>query len=121
MSHEQQFFCTTVIFSQYTSRSSGSGDEPHDELIYSNKQTPPLTPSKQLPPKSPTRNKRRSRTTSTGDSHRESVVRAGSRTIYTAGRPPWYTCDGQLSEAFIIGKHLMQYYHFMLELVFLLI
>lgn len=27
----------------------------------------------------------------------------GNRTIYTAGRPPWFNSDGQLREALIIG------------------
>jgi len=31
------------------------------------------------------------------------VVRSGKRTIYTAGRPPWYDSYGQLKEAFLIG------------------
>lgn len=28
----------------------------------------------------------------------------GRRTLYTAGRPPWYNKEGQLKNAFVIGK-----------------
>jgi uridine kinase len=31
------------------------------------------------------------------------VVQSGPRTIYTAGRPPWYDSHGQLKDAFVIG------------------
>ena len=68
----------------------------------------PPTPSLRSPLKSTsgTSNvKRRTRTTSAsytsaGDGP---VVRSGTRTIYTAGRPPWYNSQGQLKEAFVIG------------------
>lgn len=33
----------------------------------------------------------------------ESIIRANNRTIYTAGRPPWYDCQGQQVEPFVIG------------------
>lgn len=50
--------------------------------------------------------KRRARTssatyTSAGDGL---VVRAGTRTIYTAGRPPWYDSHGELKQPFVIGR-----------------
>ena len=70
--------------------------------------TPPHSP--RTPPKSPMKpgvGKKRSRTTSTGTSSPAAegpVVHSGSRTIYTAGRPPWYDTHGQLKEAFVIGK-----------------
>uniref|UniRef100_F6U8B5 Uridine-cytidine kinase n=1 Tax=Ciona intestinalis TaxID=7719 RepID=F6U8B5_CIOIN len=32
-----------------------------------------------------------------------SVIRTSKRTIYTAGRPPWYNESGEMKEAFIIG------------------
>jgi len=32
------------------------------------------------------------------------VMQHGRRTIYTAGRPPWYDLKGELKEAFVIGK-----------------
>jgi len=55
--------------------------------------------------------KRRTRTTSAsytsaGDGP---VVRSGTRTIYTAGRPPWYDSQGQLKEAFVIGICLLNF------------
>ncbi|XP_027057807.1 uridine-cytidine kinase-like 1 [Pocillopora damicornis] len=31
------------------------------------------------------------------------VFRQSNRTIYTAGRPPWYNLQGQLKEPFVIG------------------
>ncbi|CAB3361630.1 Hypothetical predicted protein [Cloeon dipterum] len=33
----------------------------------------------------------------------ESILRSYTRTIYTAGRPPWYNCAGQQVEPFVIG------------------
>lgn len=33
----------------------------------------------------------------------ESIIRANNRTIYTAGRPPWYNFAGQQVEPFVIG------------------
>ncbi|XP_030839289.1 uridine-cytidine kinase-like 1 isoform X2 [Strongylocentrotus purpuratus] len=44
----------------------------------------------------------RKRTISTGGSG-DTVIRTSNRTIYTAGRPPWYNSQGQLHEAFVIG------------------
>lgn len=50
---------------------------------------------------------RRQRTTSinltTTITPSESIIRANNRTIYTAGRPPWYNCAGQQVEPFVIG------------------
>ncbi|XP_077290179.1 uridine-cytidine kinase-like lethal (2) k01209 [Arctopsyche grandis] len=50
---------------------------------------------------------RRPRTTSMGQSSKktasESVMHAARRTIYTAGRPPWYNTAGQQVEPFLIG------------------
>ena len=34
----------------------------------------------------------------------EPVLRTLNRTIYTAGRPPWYDTQGQSKECFIIGN-----------------
>ena len=53
-----------------------------------------------LPPKSPLAGvrKQRQRTISTSGSintEREPIIRASKRTIYTAGRPPWYDSQGQ--------------------------
>lgn len=53
---------------------------------------------------------RRQRTTSTNQTttitSTESIIRSNNRTIYTAGRPPWYNCAGQQVEPFVIGKYL---------------
>lgn len=50
---------------------------------------------------------RRQRTTSINQTKTidasESIIRANNRTIYTAGRPPWYNCAGQQVEPFVIG------------------
>lgn len=50
---------------------------------------------------------RRQRTTSinqtTTITPSESIIRSNNRTIYTAGRPPWYNCAGQQVEPFVIG------------------
>ncbi|XP_042871751.1 uridine-cytidine kinase-like 1 isoform X2 [Penaeus japonicus] len=48
---------------------------------------------------------RRQRTTSQSQTSRsgEPILRGRRRTIYTAGRPPWYDCQGQLVEPFVIG------------------
>ncbi|CAG2058344.1 unnamed protein product [Timema podura] len=50
---------------------------------------------------------RRQRTTSISQSSKktakESILRSDTRTIYTAGRPPWYNCAGQQVEPFVIG------------------
>ncbi|KAG8243679.1 Uridine-cytidine kinase-like 1 [Homalodisca vitripennis] len=49
---------------------------------------------------------RRQRTTSMTQSKKtssESVIRGLTRTIYTAGRPPWYNSAGQQVEPFVIG------------------
>lgn len=55
---------------------------------------------------------RRQRTTSINQSttvtSNESIIRANNRTIYTAGRPPWYDCAGQQVEPFVIGKNIGQ-------------
>jgi len=34
----------------------------------------------------------------------QDVIHKGKRTIYTAGRPPWYDTKGELKEAFVIGE-----------------
>jgi len=61
-----------------------------------------------LPPKSPLSGGRRQRqrTISTSgaiNTEREPIIRASKRTIYTAGRPPWYDSQGQQVEPFVIG------------------
>ncbi|XP_037888720.1 uridine-cytidine kinase-like 1 [Glossina fuscipes] len=52
--------------------------------------------------------RRRQRTTSVNNqtttaNPSECVIRSNNRTIYTAGRPPWYNCAGQQVEPFVIG------------------
>lgn len=48
---------------------------------------------------------RRERTYSftTATKNPEPVLRTGQRTIFTAGRPPWYDTQGQSKECFLIG------------------
>lgn len=56
---------------------------------------------------------RRQRTTSINQTKTidasESIIRANNRTIYTAGRPPWYNCEGKQVEPFVIGLFTFQY------------
>jgi len=87
----------SAVFELPSSASSDSDNE-NDNL-----DTTPITPNKS--PKSPTRGggRRRVRTTSSSSAQEGPVVHSGSRTIYTAGRPPWYDSQGQLKEAFVIG------------------
>uniref|UniRef100_A0A0R3WFK8 uridine/cytidine kinase n=1 Tax=Taenia asiatica TaxID=60517 RepID=A0A0R3WFK8_TAEAS len=33
----------------------------------------------------------------------EPVLRVGGRTVFTRGRPPWYTREGQIDECFVVG------------------
>ena len=59
-----------------------------------------------LPPKSPLPGIRRPRqrtfsTSATISTEREPIIRACKRTIYTAGRPPWYDSQGQ--QVLILG------------------
>lgn len=58
-------------------------------------------PSQKLAKVGSTPRQRRTRTTSINVS--ESILRANHRTIYTAGRPPWYNSAGQQVEPFVIG------------------
>ncbi|KAM4633589.1 uridine-cytidine kinase-like 1 [Polymixia lowei] len=78
---------------RYISRSdSGSGDDSLDDLP-SHVPRCPLTPS--LSP--------RKRTTSQSKTE-PPLLRTNKRTIYTAGRPPWYNVTGTtFKEAFVIG------------------
>ena len=58
-----------------------------------------------LPPLASVR-KQRQRTISTSadiSTEREPLIRVSRRTIYTAGRPPWYDSQGQQVEPFVIG------------------
>ncbi|XP_044737566.1 uridine-cytidine kinase-like 1 isoform X1 [Chrysoperla carnea] len=64
--------------------------------------TRPASTGSQKSPRS-----RRQRTTSLSQSATktttESIIRSQTRTIYTAGRPPWYNSAGQHVEPFVIG------------------
>lgn len=45
------------------------------------------------------------RTRSTSTSEKDGTIHIkGSKTIYTAGRPPWYDSSGQMKEALVIGN-----------------
>ncbi|XP_018592492.1 uridine-cytidine kinase-like 1 isoform X1 [Scleropages formosus] len=73
-----------------TNSYSGSGEDSLDSLL---NQRCPLTPS--LSP--------RKRTTSQSKTE-PPLLRTNKRTIYTAGRPPWYNVTGTtFKEAFVIG------------------
>ncbi|PSN38716.1 Uridine-cytidine kinase A [Blattella germanica] len=62
---------------------------------------PPSTGSQKSP------RSKRQRTASMSQSSKktstESILRSHTRTIYTAGRPPWYNSAGQQVEPFVIG------------------
>ncbi|XP_066995878.1 uridine-cytidine kinase-like 1 isoform X2 [Anabrus simplex] len=72
-------------------------------------QTPPPAPSPRPPSTGSQKSPRtkRQRTTSISQSSKkvsaESILRSHNRTIYTAGRPPWYNSAGQQVEPFVIG------------------
>jgi len=93
-----------ALVEQFSSASSDSGsDEEESEML----PPTPLTPSKspsggRSPGVARPAVARRVRTTSSSE-QQGTVVHAGTRTIYTAGRPPWYDTHGQLKEAFVIG------------------
>lgn len=79
------------------------GGEPTSCLL----KTPPLSPTKLL---TSSGIKKRNRTTSSSTSPSQgSVVRSGTKIIYTAGRPPWYDSHGQLKDAFVIGKQSLSW------------
>ena len=65
-----------------------------------------ITPSKIYSIFCLTCRQQRQRTLSTSaaiSTEREPIIRAPKRTIYTAGRPPWYDSQGQQVEPFVIG------------------
>lgn len=73
---------------------SGSGDDSLDGLANRVSRVCPLTPS--LSP--------RKRTTSQSKTE-PPLLRTNKRTIYIAGRPPWYNVTGTtFKEAFVIGE-----------------
>ncbi|XP_018911744.1 uridine-cytidine kinase-like 1 isoform X1 [Bemisia tabaci] len=92
------------------SDSSDLGDVGQNEFFYGCHELPASPPQSPRPQsrtsiKSP--RTARKRTTSVNLSHKktsaESVLRSHKRTIYTAGRPPWYNSDGDYVRPFIIG------------------
>uniref|UniRef100_T1IYR8 Uridine kinase n=1 Tax=Strigamia maritima TaxID=126957 RepID=T1IYR8_STRMM len=63
---------------------------------------PPLSPLGLS--KSPRGKRQRHHSTSGGSKNRDRVIRTHHKTIYTAGRPPWYDSHGQHEvDSFIIG------------------
>lgn len=44
----------------------------------------------------------RKRTTSTSEKDGNIHIK-GNRTVYTAGRPPWYNSSGQINEPLVVG------------------
>lgn len=74
--------------------------------------------SSDTPNRPPRVQRQRQRTTSmnqtTASNPSDSIIRANNRTIYTAGRPPWYNCAGQQVEPFVIGKQ-KQIFFFLLK------
>ncbi|KAH8279461.1 hypothetical protein KR026_010419 [Drosophila bipectinata] len=84
--------------------------DPYAELGSSNccPASPTTVPAKASLESPLKRSGRRQRTTSIGNqtttaNPSECIIRANNRTIYTAGRPPWYNCAGQQVEPFVIG------------------
>ncbi|XP_024937099.1 uridine-cytidine kinase-like 1 isoform X2 [Cephus cinctus] len=85
-------------------------DEQLEDIDHNRRSDGTPTPQSPRPPstgsqKSP--RSRRQRTTSMSQSSKktsaESILRSKTRTIYTAGRPPWYNSAGQQVEPFVIG------------------
>ena len=56
-----------------------------------------------MPIKASSRRKRTCSTSASISTEREPIIRTNRRTIYTAGRPPWYNKEGQHVDAFVIG------------------
>ncbi|XP_064486888.1 uridine-cytidine kinase-like 1 isoform X2 [Ornithodoros turicata] len=75
------------------SSDSESGDEAVPAVVFSDEPSLPTSPRKV----------RRERTWSSSTSKAEPLLRTRQRTIYTAGRPPWYDAQGQAVEPFVIG------------------
>ncbi|XP_033736949.1 uridine-cytidine kinase-like 1 isoform X1 [Pecten maximus] len=84
---------------------SGSGEDHDPEVRIGDMATsPPKSPVK--PPKSPCKTsliKRQKSLIAASSNKSVRVYHAGIRTLYTAGRPPWYDSHGSHKEAFVIG------------------
>jgi uridine kinase len=74
---------------------SGSGDEVSCDNVYLNALNSSKDPSKKLIIG-------RKRTTSTSEKDGNIHIK-GNRTVYTAGRPPWYNTSGQINEPLVVG------------------
>jgi uridine kinase len=72
-----------------------------------NSPPPPLSPRPPSTGSQKSPRSKRQRTASMSQSSKktstESILRSHTRTIYTAGRPPWYNSAGQQVEPFVIG------------------
>lgn len=94
--------CSNLWVCFYISTSSGSGDDSLDGLpdhIPRCPLTPSLSPQK--------------RTTSQSKTE-PPLLRTNKRTIYTAGRPPWYNVTGTtFKEAFVIGETTENFHLFL--------
>lgn len=83
------------------------GEKDNDHYPTPHSPPPPLSPR---PPSTGSQKSPRAkhqRTASMSQSSKktstESILRSHTRTIYTAGRPPWYNSAGQQVEPFVIG------------------
>jgi hypothetical protein len=43
------------------------------------------------------------------------MIRTQHRTIYTAGRPPWYNSEGQKVEPLVIGLSVSHFFLFFIK------
>lgn len=85
-----RYICSTLCLLFYV---SGSGDDSLDGVMNCIPRCP-LTPS--LSP---------GKRTTSGSKSMPPLLRTNKRTIYTAGRPPWYNVTGTtFKEAFVIGE-----------------
>ncbi|XP_063700015.1 uridine-cytidine kinase-like 1 isoform X1 [Culicoides brevitarsis] len=81
-----------------------SADDPNNERCPASPITiPAKTTSRSNSTKSPKPRRQRTTSTSQNTNQNEAIMRANNRTIYTAGRPPWYNVSGQQVEPFVIG------------------
>ncbi|XP_072045151.1 uridine-cytidine kinase-like 1 isoform X2 [Amphiura filiformis] len=77
------------------SASSNDSDDAFNDSSIGSSNTPPSSVTS-----SPLKTRARNKSTSSVPAN---VLQSSRRTIYTAGRPPWYDSQGQLQEAFVIG------------------
>ena len=77
-----------------------------DRPLSAGAMTAPAVGATLSPPSLPGGRTRRQRTCSTSatvSTEREPIIRTQKRTIYTAGRPPWYDTQGATMGTFVIG------------------